>query len=59
MDKYGFIPALVVLFIISTLGGQEFKWKEVAVLTVVMIAFAVAVFIYGLGLPYQLWWGSY
>jgi hypothetical protein len=59
MDKYGFIPALVVLFIISTLGGHEFKWKEVAVLTVVMIAFAVAVFIYGLGLPYQLWWGSY
>ena len=59
MDKLGFIPALVVMFIISTLGGHEFRWKEVAILTVVMSSFAVAVFIYGLGLPYQLWWGSY
>lgn len=59
MDKLGFIPALVVMFILSALGGHEFRWKEVAILTVVMSAFAVAVFIYGLGLPYPLWWGSY
>ena len=59
MEKLGFIPALVVMFILSTLGGHEFRWKEVAILTVVMSAFAVGVFIYGIGLPYPLWWGSY
>lgn len=59
MDKFGFIPALVVLFALSALGGHEFRWKEVAILTVVMSAFAVSVFIYGLGLPYPLWPGSY
>ena len=59
MEHLGFIPALVVMFIVSALGGHEFRWKEVAILTVVMSAFAVGVFIYGLGLPYPLWWGSY
>ena len=59
MEKLGFIPALVVMFILSTLGGHEFRWKEVAILTVLMSAFAVGVFVYGLGLPYPLWWGSY
>ena len=59
MEKFGLVPALVVMFILSALGGHEFKWKEVAILTVVMSAFAVGVFVYGLGLPYPLWWGSY
>lgn len=57
MNQFGFIPAVVVVFILSTLGGHEFKWKEVLILTVVMGAFAIAVFIYGLGLPYPLWGG--
>ena len=59
MDKVGLIPALVVMFIVSAFGGHEFRWKEVAILTVVMSAFAVAVFVYGLGLPYQLFPGWY
>jgi hypothetical protein len=58
MQNYGLIPALVVMFVISTLGGHEFRWLEVLILTVVMSAFAVAVFVYGLGLPYPLW-GNY
>jgi hypothetical protein len=57
MQKFGLVPALVVMFIIAALGGHEFKWKEVAILTVVMSAFAVGVFVYGLGLPYPLWGG--
>jgi uncharacterized membrane protein len=54
MDRFGMVPALVVMFYVSAFGGHEFKWKEVTVLTVVMTFFAYAVFIYGLGLPYQL-----
>jgi hypothetical protein len=59
MEKFGLIPALLVMFVLSTFGGHEFRWKEVLVLAVVMSAFAVAVFVYALGLPYQLWWGSF
>jgi Tripartite tricarboxylate transporter TctB family len=56
MDRLGFIPSLVVLFFISAFGGHEFRFKEVITLSIVMIAFAYGVFIYGLGLPYRLFW---
>lgn len=56
MDRIGMIPSLVVLFFVSALAGHEFKLKEVIILTVVMTAFAWAVFIWGLGMPYRLFW---
>jgi hypothetical protein len=56
MDRIGMIPSLVVMFFLSALAGHEFKVKEVVILATVMIAFAWAVFIYGLGLPYRLFW---
>ena len=59
MNRWGLIPALVAMYFIAAFGGHEFKLLEVAILTVFMSAFAVALFVYGLGLPYQLWWGSY
>jgi putative tricarboxylic transport membrane protein len=54
MEHVGMIPALVALFFLSSYAGHEFKVKEVAILTVVMCAFATAVFVWGLGLPYAL-----
>jgi Tripartite tricarboxylate transporter TctB family len=54
MDRAGFIPALAVLIFGSAAAGTEFKLGEVALLTVVLVAFSVAVFIWGLGLPYPL-----
>jgi hypothetical protein len=56
MDRVGFIPSLVVLFFVSAFAGHEFKFKEVVILATVMIIFAWSVFIYGLGLPYRLFW---
>ncbi len=56
MDRVGLIPSLVVLFFVSAFAGHEFKLKEVIILATVMILFAWAVFIYGLGLPYPLFW---
>lgn len=56
MDRVGLIPSLVVLFFVSALAGHEFKLKEVIILSTVMILFAYGVFIYGLGLPYRLFW---
>lgn len=54
MAHFGLIPALVVMFFVAALGGHEFKAVEVLILTVSMSAFAVGVFVYGLGLPYPL-----
>jgi uncharacterized membrane protein YidH (DUF202 family) len=54
IDRFGMVPALVVLFFISALGGQEFKLKEVLILTVVMTMASWVIFIYGLGLPYRM-----
>lgn len=58
MDRIGFVPSLVVLFLISSFAGHQFRIKEVIILTIVMITFAWGVFIYGLGMPYRLFWWS-
>ena len=50
----GFIPALIVLIFGSALASKEFKFVEVLLLSVVLTAFCVALFIWGLGLPYPL-----
>jgi Tripartite tricarboxylate transporter TctB family len=54
MDRAGFIPALAVLVFGSAAASSEFKLVEVAALTVFLIVFCLAVFIWGLGLPYPL-----
>ena len=54
MDNAGFVPALVVLIFGSAAGGSEFKFGEVVALTVVLTVLSVAIFIWGLGLPYPL-----
>jgi hypothetical protein len=54
MEHAGFIPALMALIVGSALAGTEFKLVEVLLLAVVLTAFSVVLFIYGLGLPYPL-----
>jgi hypothetical protein len=54
VERAGFVPALAALIFGSAAAGTEFKLGEVALLTVVLTALCVAVFIWGLGLPYPL-----
>jgi putative tricarboxylic transport membrane protein len=54
MDHAGFLPALAVLIFGSAAAGSEFKFKEVVLLTAVLTLLSVAIFIWGLGLPYPL-----
>jgi hypothetical protein len=58
MEHIGFIPSLAILIAVSSLSTPHFRWKEMLIETVVMIAGSWAVFIYGLELPFTLW-GSY
>jgi hypothetical protein len=59
LPRFGLVGALLAMFLISSLGGREFRWREVLVLTVVMTAFAIGVFVYLLKLPFQLVPGFY
>jgi ABC-type uncharacterized transport system permease subunit len=52
----GFIPSLVILILIAVFAGKEFHWLETSIMLVVLIAAAVGIFIYGIDLPFQLWW---
>ena len=54
MELAGFVPALVVLIFVAASSGRDFKFKEVLLLTVLLGALSVALFIWGLGLPYEL-----
>ena len=53
----GFILALVVLIFMSAASGKEFHFLEVLMLTGILVAVAVALFIWGLGLPFPLFKG--
>jgi hypothetical protein len=50
----GFAPALFVSVALASLASEKLGWKAVLIVSVVLTAFCVAVFIYALGLPYPL-----
>jgi uncharacterized membrane protein len=54
MSIFGFIPALVTLIFSSAAASREFKFVEVLLLTLLLTTLSVAMFIWGLGLPYPL-----
>jgi hypothetical protein len=54
MEEAGFIPALLLLIPVSAAASKEFKWLEVLLLTIGLTIMSLAVFIWGLGLPYPM-----
>jgi hypothetical protein len=54
IDRAGFVPAMLVLIFGSATASTEFKFVEVLLFSVFLTALAVAVFMWGLGLPYPL-----
>jgi hypothetical protein len=54
IDRAGLIPALAALIAGSAAAGKQFKLGEVVLLSAFLIAFSVAVFVWGLGRPYTL-----
>ena len=55
IDRAGFILAGVVLVLAARLADREFRPLEVAVLALCLVAFTLAIFRYGLGMPLRLW----
>jgi hypothetical protein len=54
----GFVPSLMVLVIGCALAHKDVRWRETILLSVLVTAAAVAVFSFGLDLPYRLFWWS-
>jgi len=54
ITRAGLVPALIAMFFAAALAGREFRFREVLSLSLLMSAFAVAVFVYGLKLPLRL-----
>jgi hypothetical protein len=57
LKPIGLVLALAILVVVSAFAGQEFKLKEVLLLSAVLIVLSVLVFVKGLGLPFPLWPG--
>lgn len=58
LKPLGVVIATGALTVVGALGGVDFRWKEVAILCVVLAVFAVWVFVKGLGLPIPVWPGE-
>ncbi|WP_163266586.1 tripartite tricarboxylate transporter TctB family protein [Chelativorans alearense] len=57
--ELGFVPSLMTLIIGCSLAHRDVHLLETALLSVFLTAACVGVFIYGLGLPFRLFWWSY
>ena len=54
LKPLGLVLAGITLVFISAYGGHEFKWKEVAIMSVVLVIFSVLVFVKALALPFPI-----
>ena len=51
----GLVIAILLLVVISSYGGHEHRWKEAIISSVILAATSIAVFVYGLKLPFPIW----
>jgi hypothetical protein len=52
VDRWGLVPAVIALTLIAGSGSNRIRPLELVVIAVVLAAFAVAIFIHGLQLPF-------
>ncbi|MCE9659276.1 MAG: tripartite tricarboxylate transporter TctB family protein [Burkholderiales bacterium] len=55
LEPVGMIISVPVLIVISSLAGDEFHWKGVAIAAVVLTVFSWAIFVWGLKLTIPVW----
>jgi hypothetical protein len=56
VDHIGFVPGLLALIFCSAWAGREFRLLEVLLMSALLITGAVALFVFGLKLPFSLFW---
>jgi hypothetical protein len=53
--KLGLVVATILLVVVSSTASDEFRWKEAAISSLLLAAFTVAAFAYGLKLQMPVW----
>lgn len=48
------VPSALVMMIVGSFGGWDFRWKEQILSSIFMTAACVGIFYFGLGLPFKL-----
>jgi putative tricarboxylic transport membrane protein len=52
---FGLVVATLLAFVVSIMGSTEMRWIESVIAAAAMTLFCVLLFVYALGLPFQLW----
>ena len=55
LKPLGLVISTIVLILGAAKAGHEFKFKEVAIMAVVLAIFSSLAFVKGLGLPFPIW----
>jgi hypothetical protein len=55
IEVTGLAIAILMLVLVSRLGGSEFRIWEVGLLACALAAIALGIFVYGLALPFKVW----
>ena len=55
LPALGMVPSTFIAFMVSIMGSSEMRWIESLLAAVAMTVFCVLLFVYLLGLPFQLW----
>lgn len=58
LEPLGVVIAIIILIVLSALGGHDFRKMEILYLSIGLALFGVFVFVKGLGLPFNLWPGE-
>ncbi len=58
LEPAGLVIATAALIAIGCLGSVESRARDVIILSIALIALALGLFVYGLGLPMKIWPGS-
>jgi Tripartite tricarboxylate transporter TctB family len=55
---FGFVPSVILLVVGCALAHKDVNWRETLLLSIGITAGVVAIFSYGLDMPYRLFWWS-
>jgi hypothetical protein len=55
VEDFGLVAALAALIVVARLAGREGSLAELAVMVAILIAVAVGIFVYALGIRLPLW----
>jgi hypothetical protein len=55
IEPLGLVVSLAVLALLSAWAGRQFRVLETVALTAALILFSIGVFVYALGLPFNIW----